>query len=552
MRFRSGYIARRRVDGKGRRGPVCWVTMSIRRRAVLGLAVALPMARLARAGVAHRLTILYINDFHSRHEPVDAAALACKPGKPSCLGGAAHLATALAQARQAAEADRRSVLLLDAGDQFQGSLFYTAWHGEVELAVMHALGTEAMAVGNHEFDNGPATLARFVRAAGFPVLSANVDASADPDLAGLLRPWIVLHKDGLAVGVVGATTQETPVGSSPGPHVRFAAPGPALAEAATVARAAGAKFVIALSHLGVEEDRALAGQVAGVDVFVGGHSHTLLSDSESGAAGPAHQMVTGGSGRALVVQAACFGRYVGRLDLDVAADGTLVACGGDCRHVGLDLPAEPKVAAIVASYAVRLDGVRRRVAGQTAAALTNEGCRAGECAFGDFVADAMLASAHGAEVALMNAGGLRTGLPGGTVTLGDVMGALPFGNTVATLTLTGADLRAALANGLSRAGKGAFPQVAGMRVGWRRGAPDPVQSVVVRQPDGRFAPLDPARRYLVVTNDFLRRGGDGYAVLRSAAIDPYDAGPPLDETLASALAAASPVSPHTDGRIFTP
>ncbi len=522
--------------------------MSIRRRTVLGLASALPMLRVARADVAHRLTILHMNDFHSRHEPVDAAALACEPGKPTCLGGAAHLATALARARRSAEADGRAVLLLDAGDQFQGSLFYTAWHGEVELAVMHALGTEAMAVGNHEFDNGPGTLARFVRAAGFPVLSANVDASADPDLAGLLLPWTLLRKDGLAIGVVGLTTRETPVGSSPGPHVRFADPGPALAAAAAGARAAGARFVVALSHLGVDEDRVLAEQVAGVDVFVGGHSHTLLSDSEPGAAGPAHQRV---AGRALVAQAACFGRYVGRLDLDLAADGTLVAWGGDCRHVGLDLPPDPKVAAIVASYAGRLDGVRRQLAGRTAAALPNTGCRTGECAFGDFVADAMLASAHGAEVALMNAGGLRTGLPGGMVTLGDVMGALPFGNTVATLTLTGADLRAALANGFSRVGKGAFPQVAGMRIGWRPGA-DPVLSVETRQADGSFAPLEPSRRYLVVTNDFLRRGGDGYAVLRTAAIDPYDAGPPLDQTVATALAAASPVSPHTDGRISTP
>lgn len=526
--------------------------MSIRRRVVLGMALAVPMARVARAAVAHRLTILHMNDFHSRHEPVDAAALACEPGKPGCLGGAAHLATALAQARQAAEADGRGVLLLDAGDQFQGSLFYTAWHGEVELAVMHALGTEAMAVGNHEFDDGSATLARFVRAAGFPVLSANIDASADPDLSGLLRPWTLLDKDGLRIGVVGLTTTETPVGSSPGPHVRFAAPGPALAEAATAARAAGAKFVIALSHLGVDEDRALAGRVPGVDVFVGGHSHTLLSDSEPGAAGPAHQLLANGGGRALVTQAACFGRYVGRLDLDVAADGTLVAWGGDCRHVGLDLPPEPKVGAIVASYATRLDGVRRRIAGRTAAALPNDGCRIGECAFGDFVADAMLGSAHGAQVALMNAGGLRTGLPGGSVTLGDVMGALPFGNTVATLTLSGADLRAALAHGFLRAGKGAFPQVAGMRVGWRRGAAEPVLSVEVREPDGRFVPLDLARHYLVVTNDFLRRGGDGYAVLRTAAIDPYDAGPPLDETVAAALAAASPLSPRVDGRIFIP
>ena len=526
--------------------------MTLTRRGVLtGLAVLLPMTRLRAGFVAHRLTIIHMNDFHSRHEPVDARALTCRPASAQqdraaadCLGGAAHLATAILRIRAAAAAAGRAVLLLDAGDQFQGSLFYTAWHGDAELAVMHALGTEAMTVGNHEFDNGPANLARFVRAAKFPVLSANVDASREPSLAGLLRPWTMLHKDGLAIAVVGLTTQETPVGSSPGPNVRFDDPAEALARTAGRARAIGAAFVIALSHLGVAEDRALAGAVAGVDLILGGHSHTLLSDSEQGAAGPAHQAITGPEGTSLVLQAACFGRYVGRLDLDVSAEGEMLAYGGDCTHVGLDLPEDPQVAAIVAGYAAQLDGVRRRVVGHAAAPIGVEGCRVGECALGDFVADAMLASAHGAQVAVMNAGGIRTGLPGGAITLGDVLTALPFGNTVATMTLSGADLRAALLQGIARAGKGAFPQVAGVRL--RPGGID------IHQPDGSFAPLDPARRYSVVTNNFLRGGGDGYATFRSGAIDPYDAGPGLDEVVARAVAKASPLAPSTDGRIALP
>ncbi len=519
--------------------------MSLTRRGMLaGAAVLLPMTRLRAGAAAHRITVIHMNDFHSRHEPVDARALTCKPDHPAadCLGGAAHLATAIRRIRAAAEAAGRTVLLLDAGDQFQGSLFYTAWHGDAELAVMHALGTEAMAVGNHEFDNGPANLARFVRAARFPVLSANIDASREPALAGLLRPWTLFHKAGLPIGVVGLTTQETSVGSSPGPNVVFGDPAPALARAANQARAAGAACVVALSHLGVQEDRMLAGTVPGVDVFIGGHSHTLLSDSEKGAAGPAHQAIAGPAGTSLVVQAACYGRYVGRLDLDVAEDGTLLAYGGDCTHVGLDLPPDPQVAAIVASYASQLDAVRRRVVGHANAPVGVEGCRVGECALGDFVADALLRATHGAQVAVMNAGGIRTGLPGGTITLGDVLTALPFGNTVATMGLSGADLHAALLQGIARVGKGGFPQVAGMRL-------RPGGAVDIRQPDGSFAPLDPARRYLVATNNFLRAGGDGYVTFQSGAIDPYDTGPGLDEVVARAVAAASPLAPATDGRM---
>ena len=522
--------------------------MTLSRRALIAGLSAIPFTRLSAAPVAHRIGLIHLNDFHARHDPVDARALNCTTGE-ACFGGSPRLATAIAVARERIAADGRTPLLLDAGDQFQGSLFYTAWHGDVELAVMHALGTEAMAVGNHEFDNGPANLARFVRAARFPVLSANIDASDDPDLRGLIEPWTILGKAGLAVGIVGATTPETLVGSSPGPHIRIGEPAPALAAAAAAARSNGARFVIALSHLGVAADRALAGQVAGIDLIVGGHSHTLLSDTEPGAAGPAHAVYTGPAGRCLVLQAGCFGRYLGRLDLDVAEDGTLVAFSGDVTHVGLDLPEEPAVRAIVAGYAAQLDAVRRRPVGTAAAAIGNEGCRIGECALGDLVADAMLASTHRAEIALMNGGGLRTGLPGGTLTLGDVLVALPYGNTLATLTLTGADVRAALANGLGKVGRGAFPQVAGLRVVWRPDPADPVVSIDVRQPDGAYAPLDPARRYLVVTNDFMRQGGDGYTVLKTAAIDPYDAGPGLDTVVADALLRGSPVTGKTDGRL---
>ncbi len=530
--------------------------MTLSRRLFLAALGTLPLSRLAEGAAAHRLTILHMNDFHARHEPADGRAVTCRlaagspPVRPDCFGGAARLASAIAAERAAAEADGRQVLLVDAGDQFQGSLFYTAWRGDVELAVMHALGTEAMALGNHEFDHGPANLARFVRAARFPVLSANADAAADPDLAGLVPAHLLLEKAGLRIGLVGVTTPATAVISAPGPHVRFTDPAAALARSAAALRAEGATLVVALSHLGLDEDMALAGHVPGVDVLVGGHTHTLLSDSEPGAAGPAHQAVSGPAGRAIIVQAAAFGRYLGRLDLDIAADGTVLAYGGDCRHVGLALPEEPRVAAIVAGYAAKLDGVRLRVVGRAAVAVGNTTCRVGECALGSFIADAMLASVQGADVALMNAGGIRTGLPEGEITLGDVLTMLPFGNTMATLKLSGADLQAAVANGLARLGAGAFPQVAGMRITWNPLAAPGARLVALEVAGaGGYAPVDPARLYRVVTNNFLRGGGDGYAVLRDRAVEAYDAGPGLDETVAAAIAAQAPFAPTTAGRL---
>jgi 5'-nucleotidase/UDP-sugar diphosphatase len=453
------------------------------RRTLVGFLGTLPLVRVAHAEpaggqAAHRLTIIHLNDFHSRHDPVNPGTLACTTGD-GCFGGSPHLATAIALQRRAAEADGRAVLLLDGGDQFQGSLFYTALHGDVELAVMHAIGTEAMAVGNHEFDNGPANLARFVKAARFPVLSANIEA---------------------------------------------------------------AQFVVALSHLGLGADHALA--APGIDVIIGGHSHSLLSNVELGAVGPFPSV----EGKTLIVQAGAYGRYLGRLDLDVAADGTLLAWGGECRHVGLDLTPDPAVAAIVASYAAPLEATRRHVVGHADAALDIGRCRFSECALGDLVADAILAGDHGAEVALMNAGGIRTGLPAGDITLGDVIGMLPFGNTLATCKLKGSDLHAAVLHGLTMIGRGGFLQTAGLQVVWSPLAPSQT-AVLVREPDGRFVPIDPDRLYHVATNNFMRGGGDGYTVLRDAAIDPYDTGPGLDDLVADRITALSPLRLATEGRL---
>ncbi len=531
--------------------------MKITRRSLLGAATALPaslaMHRVARGQVMHRITVLHMNDFHSRHEAVDGRALSCVAGaRPDCFGGAAKLATALAQERQAAEAAGRTVLLVDAGDQFQGSLFFTAWQGQAELDVMHALGTEVMTLGNHEFDAGPDVLGRFIRKAHFPVVATNVHAEAEPALDGLIKPSMLLDKAGLRIGIAGATTLETPVTSSPGPNLRFSDPATALARESAALRAQGAKLVIVLSHLGIDIDRRIAGTIPGMDVLVGGHSHTLLSDTEKDAAGPAHQVITGTAGATVVVQAACFGRYFGRLDLDVGGDGTVLAYGGDVRHVSLSLPDEPRVGAIVKSYADQLDAVRKRVVGHATEALSVATCRTAECALGSFVADAVLATTHGADVALLNGGGLRTGLPVGDITVGDVLTMLPYGNTVATLEIKGADLRAAVANGLSRAGAGAFPQVAGMRIGWNplAAANERLNSLEIRGESGDFHPLDLNKTYRVVTNNFMRNGGDGYVAFQQKALSFYDQGAPLDQVISMAISKASPFAPQTDGRIF--
>jgi 5'-nucleotidase len=269
-----------------------------------------------------------------------------------------------------------------------------------------------------------------------------------------------------------------------------------------------------------------------------------------GAEGP-HPVVVDGAGRGVrIVQAGALGRFAGRLDLDIGADGRIARHGGDAIELVPALPEDAEAAAIVARFAAPLGELRARQVASSAAAFDNGACRAGECAIGNLIAEAMLAAAPTADIAIQNGGGIRAGLPAGAITYGDVLTVLPFGNAVATLTIRGGHLLEALENGLSQPGAGRFPQVAGMRMVVDMSAPAGSRVVSAEILRGeRAGRLDPERAYRVVTNDFMRRGGDGYVTFRDRALEFYDTGPLLEEVFSAHLAAQSPVTPRTDGRI---
>ncbi len=517
-------------------------------------AIALGAFLLAAVpAAAFELTILHTNDVHGRLAPTPPFGSECTPehiAENKCLGGAARLASAIAAAR----AEGGLVLLLDAGDQFQGTLFYTHYKGQAAVQVMNRLGYDAMAVGNHEFDDGPKNLARFAEAAQFPLLAANMDVSAEPALAELVAPWVVLEAGGEQIGMIGLITEETPSISSPGANIRFSALAGALRRAVAELETKGIDKIIALGHVGYWRDMDLARAVDGVDIIVGGHSHTYLSSDDPAAAGPYPTVAKSPGGETvLIVQAYQWSRYLGRLDVSFDEAGRVSAWNGAPVLMDNAVAEAPGMAELVARLNEPLHEIRNEVVGRSDAVFGNGSCRQSECALGNLVADIMLwrTRGEGSEIALANGGGIRAGLPAGPVTRGDVLQVMPFGNTLATFGLKGADLLNALEHGLVRPGAGGFLQVAGMRFRWdpSRPAGARVVSAEVRGSDGKFAPLDKARIYRLVSNNFLRRGGDGYNVLRDKAIDAYDFGPVLADAAVAYLATHAPIAPGLEGRI---
>lgn len=523
-----------------------------------GLLTASMLTLSAGAAFAdYELNILHINDFHSRIESInkfDSTCSAEEEGKKECFGGAARLKTAIDQRRQALSG--KNVLLLNAGDNFQGSLFYTTYKGAAEAEFLNLMKFDAMTVGNHEFDDSEDGLATFLDKVQFPVVTANVKAAAASKLGDRIKPSLVLDVGGQKIGIVGAVTNDTPELSSPGPNVTIADDVQSITAAVQDLKGQGVNKIIALTHVGYPRDLAQIAKIPDVDVVVGGHSHSLLSNTDPKAEGPYPTMVDNPGGyKVPVVQAASYSKYLGDLVVNFDDNGVVKDAKGDPILIDSTFTPDPAVIARVAELAKPIEELRKKVIGSSEGPIEGDRkvCRVKECSMGNLVADAMLdrTKNQGITIAFQNGGGLRASIDGGDVTQGEVITVLPFQNTLATFEATGADIVKALENGVSQIDQGAgrFPQVAGLKFSFdqSKAVGSRVSDVQVKEGDN-FAPIDPAKTYKVATNNFMRGGGDGYSIFKEGK-NAYDYGPDLADVTAEYLAAHSPYKPYTDGRV---
>ena len=494
----------------------------------------------------YALTILHTNDFHARFEPISKYDSGCSAEDNTageCFGGSARLVTAVEEARARSD----NSILVDGGDQFQGTLFYTYYKGEMTAEFMNRLGYDAMTVGNHEFDDGPEVLRGFMDSVDFPVLMSNADVSGEELLADTLMKSTVIEKDGEKIGLIGLTPQNTDELASPGPNITFTDPVAAVQGEVDKLTAEGINKIIVLSHSGYGVDQKVAAETTGVDVIVGGHSNTFLSNTSDRAEGPYPTMV----GDTAIVSAYAYGKFLGELNVVFDDDGVITSATGEPLIMDAAVTEDAATVSRIAELAKPLEEVRSEVVAEAATEIVGvrEECRAMECAMGNLITDAMLARVadQGIDVAIENGGGIRASIDAGPVTMGEVLTVLPFQNTLSTFQVTGAVLKEALENGVGQIeeGAGRFPQVAGMTYVFDAAA-EPGNRIVEVTVGGE--PLDMEKTYGVVSNNYVRNGGDGYAMFKDAA-NAYDFGPDLADVTAEFLAENSPYTPYKDGRI---
>jgi 5'-nucleotidase / UDP-sugar diphosphatase len=526
---------------------------------LLGGAATLALSA-GSASADYTLHVLHVNDLHSRIEAINGSDSTCsaqEAEEAKCFGGVARLYTKINELRDAIRADGGNVIVLDAGDQFQGSLMYTTYKGTAEAEFMNAIGFDVMAVGNHEFDDGPEKLAEFTDLIEFPIISGNLDLSQLNLLKEKVQNHVVLDVGGERIGIISALATDTVETSSPGPNVIFQDEVDSLAADVQTLTEEGVTKIIALTHVGLPRDIDIAAAVPGIDAVVGGHSHTYLSASDPARAGAYPTWVSQEDGTLVpVVQAYAYSKYLGHLVLTFDDSGNLVDASGDTILLDASVPEDETILARVAELAGPIEELKNRVVASTAEAIegSREVCRQVECPMGNLVADAMLdrVKDQGVTIAIQNGGGLRASIDAGEVTMGEVLTVLPFQNTLATFQVTGAQIVAALENGVSLVedGAGRFPQVAGLKYTFdtTKDAGSRVTEVLVAEGDG-FVPIDPEKLYGVATNNYVRTGGDGFRMFVDAQ-NAYDFGPPLENVVADFMAAQSDAyAPYTDGRI---
>ncbi len=487
------------------------------------------------------LTVLHTNDLHARVEP---AMIRRKP-----YGGYARQATLIKRFR----ASDPNSILLNGGDTFQGTLYFNVYEGLADAAFMNAVGYQAMAVGNHEFDRGPVPLGAFAKSAKFPLLAANLDVSEEPALKGLIQPSTIVEVGGQKIGVVGAITPDAPTITSPGDRVKFLDLFATVQSAVDGLTAQGVNKIVLVSHCGLGLERQLAARIKGLDAIVGGHSHSYLGPNLAdlvGSQGPYPTVIENASGgKCLVLSSWEWGKVFGRIKITFDAAGQVLKWF-EATPIVVDetIPEDPEIASLIAALRKPIESLQTQVIGETETGLS----RAGEGGSPDnvmanVIADAMLEStkAQGSVAAFMNAGGVRSHLDAGKITYGAAITVQPFNNTMVLLELTGAELKAALEHGAD-VGGGLLHPSKGTSYLIDRAKPKGERVSEVRIVGD---PLDLAKTYRLTFNSFTAAGGDAHEVLKAAKGARTDTGFLDIDGLVAYVKANSPVNRRLEGRI---
>lgn len=465
------------------------------------------------------ITILTINDYHGSLAPAGSNV------------GAAKLVDAIKTEKAK---NPEGTIIVSAGDNYQGSAMSNMLHGEPVSEVLKEMGLELSAVGNHEFDWGIDKITKWAEDGGFTFVCTNIYDIRTNEPVDWAEPFVIIEKMGIKVGFIGLATPETAYKTLKANVVNyeFRDPVEVITEWIPKVKDAGADIIIALTHLGSFQDKegnitgeaAALCEVDGVDGVISAHTHQRVSGLVNGKP---------------IVQAYKNGRSIGKITFVFDENNKLVSAEPFLDNIYKrpdTLKDDANTLAIYMKYEEELGPVLGKVLGKTTVDLDHDRY-AGPSLLGEWVCDIMKDKA-GVEIAMTNGGGLRTNIPAGEITAGILYEVMPFDNTLYTMKLSGADIKANIEHGIMNEDIG-WIQISGVRVTYNSGAEagNRITSMVLE--DG--TPIEVDNYYTVVTNDFMFTGGDKYDFKNSK--DGLDTFIPIRDAMMEAVEKAGVISP---------
>lgn len=478
------------------------------------------------------ITIIHINDTHSH---LFGSEVHCryKGESHNFRSGGLDLIT---QYVRDSRDKKRNLMFLHAGDMIQGTRYFKEFQGVADVEVMNRAHLDALALGNHEFDKGHKFLTDLFEKAEFPVLAANIEIDDSVELKKIVKPYVVTGTWPFKNGIIGVITPATGEISSPGHGIRFTDPAKALKKFVEELKEKGVKRIFVLSHLGFDGDIELARSVEGIDVIIGGHSHTMLGYTGIeclNVKGDYPHIVKDPSGRdVLIVHAWDHARALGEIDLEFDLSGEIKKYEGKTVYPLREtekipfqkklspfnefkyVKADDDIEQLFRKYEEVVEKEYSKKIGEITEVLEHKWEKGSDIA--PLVAQAILWKMNKenilADVSLQNAGGVRKTLKKGEVTTGEIADTLPFFNNVFTFRISGNDLVKALSDSIenvfSGVHLGSFPYLAGMEF-------DIIDKKAVNFriiSNGAEIPVDLEKIYVVATDSYIAYGGNGYEV----------------------------------------
>lgn len=495
-----------------------------------------------------KTTIIHINDHHSHVDSEKIALTIDNEAIEADIGGFARVVTRINQLQKT----KTNPITLHAGDALQGTMYYTVFKGEVDAKLMNLVKWDAFELGNHEFDDGDEELNKFLKELNTTILASNVIANKNSPLYDRTKPYKIIEREDQKIAIIGVDVAfKTKYSSRPSKNIEFLDEIESVNKYVKELKSQGINKVILLSHFGLENDLKLASQIEGVDIIIGGDSHSLMGDYDMiglKSSTKDYPIITRSKDgkRVCIVQAWEYSHAVGALNVKFDEFGDVKECSGYASllfdlntknkkllnavrlYPQLDIVKEDeKALEIIKSYKSQLDKKQKEIVGYNKKYIghnripfdKSDGVSSLEYGseIAPLIAKAFYLKSKTASFAIQNAGGVRSGLNSGNITIEDVYKLLPFSNTLIEFKMSGKDIKELLEDAFSstfdKSSSGAFAYGYGIRydVDSKQSKGNRVSNIeVLNKTTNKFESIDFDKQYIVVTNSYIADGKDGY------------------------------------------